>query len=46
MHREFRWENQKESHHWERLDVDVRMILKLILEKQDRGYGLDLSGSV
>ena len=28
-----------------RLDIDVRIILKLILKNQLRGHGLDLSGS-
>lgn len=36
----FQWENKKED-----FDVDMQVILKWILEQQDAGYGLDLSGS-
>jgi hypothetical protein len=35
MHRGLLWENQKERDRQENLHVDVRIILKFVLEKQD-----------
>jgi hypothetical protein len=36
MHTRFWWESQNEREHYEDLDVGGRIILKWILEKQDR----------
>jgi hypothetical protein len=38
------WEIQKERDHWEDLNIDRRIILRCILERQDWWYGLDSSG--
>jgi hypothetical protein len=45
MHTGFRWENLREGDHLEDLGIDERVILKWILEKQDRGYELDITRS-
>jgi hypothetical protein len=39
MHIGYWWESQRETDHWQGIDVGVRIILKLALEKQD-GIGL------
>jgi hypothetical protein len=36
-HIEFCWENLKEIYHWKDICVDERLILKLILKKEDSG---------
>ena len=45
MHTEFWWGNLREGDHLEEPGIEGRIILKWILEKCDRGHGLDRSGS-
>ena len=41
----FWWENLSERGQWGDLDVDGRIILRLIFRKWNMGYGLDGVGS-
>jgi hypothetical protein len=43
MHTGFWWDNKKERHHYENVDMDAMIMLKWILEQMGRNV-LDSSG--